>query len=538
VSVADRVDALLSHLDAPGMPGAAVAVLVDSEVVHQRCYGHADIGADVPFTPDTPFAIASMTKQFTTTCILLLEEEGRLSLQEDYRTYLPEMPDFSAPVTIEHLCTNTSGIRDIFALVALSGGHRLAPRTRSLVADVIGRQRSLNFPTGSQYRYSNPNFQLLSWIVERVTGQRLGEFMAERIFEPLGMADTLLQDLRGPAFAGGARAYDGAARDELRPSEWEEFARSGSGEGGGAIWSTLDDLILWERNFDHNVIGSEHLLERLTRAPGIPGGDRSCYARGLFVGAHRGLIWHGHSGGLGPFTSNRVRFPDAGVSVIMLSNSSLANPFLGVFGVADAVLDRRPGIEASPVWEKVPTERLRPWLGAYEDGATGFTFELRDDNGAACLVWFGSPVPLETAGSEGLVAMRGASLPTLVTPGAAGPEPEIAVQLGPNPPLRLKRSPAPSAGGLELFEGRYFSGELEAAYTVSLERGGLSLAIESPLGSKDGLPMFRVTDSSFTTVLGPDQRPLLFFPHDPGAPPTGAVATLARAEGLRLRRID
>jgi CubicO group peptidase (beta-lactamase class C family) len=536
MSLAERIDRHLAHLEAPGMPGAAVAVLVDGEVVHRRGYGRADIAADVAMTPSTLYPIASMTKQFTTTCILLLEGQGRLALGDDYRRYLPEMPDFGTPITINHLCTNTSGVRDIFALVALAGGDRLAPRPRELVMNVLGRQRTLNFPVGSQYRYCNPNFQMLSWIVERVTGQRLGEVMAERIFVPLGMASTFLQDLREPPMAGGARAYDGATRDELALTEWDAFARGGSGEGGGAIWSTLDDLILWEQNFAHNVIGSPGLLDRLAQAPQLSGRDPGLYGRGLFVGSHRGLAWQGHSGGLGPYTCNRVRFPDAGVSVIMLSNSALASPFLGVFDIADAVLDQRPGIEPSPVWEKAPAQRLAPWLGAYEDPATGVTFELCDRDGTATLVWFGSPVPLESDGGSSFLAMRGASLPTTVTCGAVGPIPEITIQLGPNPPIRLRRAAPQLGGDLDLFEGRYYSDELEATYTVSMDVGNLSLAIDGPLGSRHRIAMSRLTESSFTASLGPDQNPLLHFPHAPGRPPVEVVVTLARAEGLRLRR--
>lgn len=533
----DRIDRQLAHLDEDGMPGAAVAVLVDDEVVHRRGYGHADIGAAVLMTPETLYPIASTTKQFTTTCILLLEEEGRLSLGDDVRRYLPELPDFGAPITVDHLCTNTSGVRDIFALVSLAGGYRLTPRRRERVAGVLGRQRTLNFPTGTRYRYSNPNFQMLSWIVERITGGRFADFMAERIFRPLGMADTFLQDLRDPPVPGGARAYDGDVRDELRPTEWEEFARSGSGEGGGAIWSTLDDMILWEQNFSRNVLGSPGLLERLPCAPAIPGGDPGFYGRGLFMGSHRGLRWHGHSGGLGPYTTNRVRFPDAGLSVVMLSNSALASPFLGVFDIADAVLDGRPDVTPAPVWEPVESASLEPWLGVYEDAAAGFTYELCDRDGRATLVSFGLPNPLETTGDGVFVAGRGASLPTRVTPGAVGPAPQITIRLGPNPPVTMRRSPPP-AGPVAPFEGRYRSDELEAVYTVAVDGDGLELSIESPLGSKERLPVRRLTESSFLARLGPDQAPMLCFPPGSGRPPSELVVTAPRAEGLRLRRID
>ncbi len=537
MSLSERLDQLFAHLEEPGMPGAAVAVLVDGEVVHRRGYGFADIEGGVAFTPETNYPIASMTKQFTTTCILLLEEEGRLSLGDDYRVYLPEMPDFGAPITIDNLCTNTSGIRDIFALVSLAGGARLEPRQRELVAEIIGRQRTLNFPTGSQYRYSNPNFQMLSWIIERITGQRLAEFMVERIFEPLGMRHTALQDLRDAPMTGGARAYDGGTRDDLRPTEWDAFARSGSGEGGGAIWSTLDDLIFWEQNFSHNIIGSPGLLDRLPWTPQIPGGDQSFYGRGLFVGSHRGQSWQGHSGGLGPYTCNRVRFPDAGLSVIMLSNSAMASPFLGVFDVADVYLDRRTGIEPAQAWAKTPAEDLEPWFGAYEDAETGLSFGLVDQEGTAALVWFGGPVPLETAGTPHFLALRGASLPTRVTPGPVDPAPEITVQLGPNPPVRMRRSQEP-AGSLKGLEGEYFSDELQATHTVFRNGDSLAVNVESPLGRRGSIPLTRTTESGFIATYGPDQHASYFFPHASSGTPSEIIVTLARAERLRLKRVS
>ncbi len=516
MSLSERLDQLFAHLEEPGMPGAAVAVLVDGEVVHRRGYGFADIEGGVAFTPETNYPIASMTKQFTTTCILLLEEEGRLSLGDDYRVYLPEMPDFGAPITIDNLCTNTSGIRDIFALVSLAGGARLEPRQRELVAEIIGRQRTLNFPTGSQYRYSNPNFQMLSWIIERITGQRLAEFMVERIFEPLGMRHTALQDLRDAPMTGGARAYDGGTRDDLRPTEWDAFARSGSGEGGGAIWSTLDDLIFWEQNFSHNIIGSPGLLDRLPWTPQIPGGDQSFYGRGLFVGSHRGQSWQGHSGGLGPYTCNRVRFPDAGLSVIMLSNSALVSPFLGVFDVADLYLDQRTGIEPARAGPRrrlktsnrgsAPT-RIRRLVSASD---------CREQEGTAALVWFGGPAPLETAGNRDFLALRGASLPTRVTPGpgtgAGGHRPARAQSAGPHP------TRPESARSLEILEGEYFSDELRR-HTPFSQRRRPAQSTREPTRSPGIDPAHPHHEVQLHHDLRSGPARSYFFPHAPRARP-------------------
>lgn len=535
MSVAERVDGLFSFLDEPGMPGAAVAVLHRGEVLHARGYGLADVDAGVRFTPATPFPIASMTKQFTTTCILLLEEEGRLSLRDDYRRFLPGMPDFGSPITLAHLCTNTSGIRDIFPLTTLCGGWRLDPRPRPLTEGVLGRQRTLNFPTGSQYRYSNPNFYVLGWIVERVTGRTLAEFMAERIFEPLGMRDTALHDWRGPARTGGARCYDGTTRNDLRPSEWERFSRSGSGEGGGAIWSTLDDLVRWERNFDRNAVGSAGLLQRLPCPPRIPGGDESFYGLGLMTGVHRGLRWESHSGTFGPCASNRVRLPSRATSAIVLSNSSLVEPHLRAFELADVLLDEDPSLPPPPGFGAVAAEAVEPWLGTYDVPGTGLSFGLAAREGMARVVSFGAEARLEEERPGVLLAARGGSLPVRVTLGVPRPEPEITVQLGPNPPMRLRRSAAPE-GPLGVFEGEYFSEELDATHTVERHEGGLAVTIDGPLGRRERLPLERASRTTFIARCDAEQRALYSFPHGAGGEPDGLIVSIARAEGLLLRR--
>jgi hypothetical protein len=400
---------------------------------------------------------------------------------------------------------------------------------------VLKRQRTLNFPTGSQYRYSNLNFYILSWIVERITGRTLAEFMAERIFEPLGMRDTALHDWRGPARMGGARCYDGAAKGELGPSQWEAFSRSGSGEGGGAIWSTIDDLLLWERNFDHNVIGSAGLLRRLPCPSRIPGGDESFYGLGLMTGVHRGLRWESHSGGFGPCACNRVRFPGRELSAIVLSNSAFVEPHLGAFDVADVLLDEDPALPPAPRFGAVAAEAVEPWLGTYDVPGTGLSFGLTVREGTASVVSFGAEAKLEEERPGVLLAARGGSLPIHVTLGARRPEPEITVQLGPNPPMRLRRSPAPE-GPLDLFEGEYGSEELAATHTVERDQGGLAVTIDGPLGRREKLPLERASRTTFIARCDAEQRALYSFPHEPGRTPGELVVSIARAEGLRLRR--
>src|SRR5438067_4056189 len=176
-------------------PGCAVGVSRDGSVVYERGYGMANLETDTPIRPSSIFHVASVSKQFTAAAIMLLERDGKLSLDDNIRKYLPEIPDYGIPITIRHLLTHTSGLRDQWDLLAFARGRFEEDRiTEADVLDIVSRQTALNFKPGSEYVYSNTGFTLLGVIVKRVTGQSLRDFADERIFNPLGMTRTHFHD--------------------------------------------------------------------------------------------------------------------------------------------------------------------------------------------------------------------------------------------------------------------------------------------------------------------------------------------------------
>ena len=188
-------------------PGCSVAASRDGKTIFEAGYGTAILEADVPITPASIFHVASISKQFTAMSILLLARDGKLSLDDDIRKYLPEVPDYGTRITIRHLLMHTSGLRDQWDLLALARGRFEENRiTEADVLDIVSRQKALNFAPGTEYLYSNTGYTLAGTIVRRVSGKSLREFADERIFKPLGMAHTHFHDdytmvVKGRTFA-------------------------------------------------------------------------------------------------------------------------------------------------------------------------------------------------------------------------------------------------------------------------------------------------------------------------------------------------
>src|SRR5687767_14650217 len=190
-----RVDEIFKEFTVPGSPGCTVAVYQDGTTVLSRAYGMANLDHDVPLTPSSIFHVASVSKQFTAAAILLLAQDGKLTLEDDIRKHVSELPDFGKKITIRHLIHHTSGIRDQWSLLGFAGWRY----SRDLITDddvlaLLSRQRELNFAPGERHLYSNSGYTLLAVIVSRVSGKSFREFTDERIFKPLGMANTHFRD--------------------------------------------------------------------------------------------------------------------------------------------------------------------------------------------------------------------------------------------------------------------------------------------------------------------------------------------------------
>jgi len=239
------VDEIFVDLTKAGSPGCALGVYRDGKMVYSKGYGLANLEQNVPITPQSVFDIGSTSKQFTAASILLLEKQGKLSINDDVRKYIPELPEYGQKVTILHLLNHTSGLRDYLTLMDLAGMHIDGVTTDEDALQIISRQKALNFAPGSDWLYSNTGFFLLSVIVKRVSEKTLREFAGENIFTPLAMTHTQFRDDHTSLIADRALAYDAKEKSagyRLNVSYFEQT-------GDGAVHTSVEDLLKWDENF-------------------------------------------------------------------------------------------------------------------------------------------------------------------------------------------------------------------------------------------------------------------------------------------------
>src|SRR5918998_675461 len=251
---AKKVDAFLSQWDKNDMPGGAVGVVKDGRLVYERGFGMANLDYDVPNTPLTRFNLASVSKPFTAFSIALLAQQGKLSLDDDIRKYIPEMPKYDDTITIRHLIHHSSGIRDYEALVLFGGLDTDKAYSPKAILNMLARQKNLSFKPGAKYQYSNSGYFLLGIIVERVSGKSLRAFAEENIFKPLGMKNTLFFDNRFEVVKNRASGYMVGPNNSIR-------ARSSLFDliGGGGVLTTVEDLYLWTQNYYEPKIGNKEM---------------------------------------------------------------------------------------------------------------------------------------------------------------------------------------------------------------------------------------------------------------------------------------
>jgi CubicO group peptidase (beta-lactamase class C family) len=345
---ADQLDGLLAA--AGDAPGGVLAVMLDDEVVYARGYGLADLEQGVANDPHTVFNLASTSKQFTAFLVLMLEEEGRLSLDDDVRLHLPELHDFGATITLRHLLHHTSGLRDTYPDLVLLGGWRFVDSmTQEDCLRLLRNQRELNFAPGAEFQYANSNYVLLAEIIRRVTGTGLAQVARERVFGPLGMEATVVHDDIGLIVPRRARGY---SQDEA--GAWHDLPVVDAVLGSTNVHSCADDLVRWVRNLRTGEVGGSALAGRMMTPGCLADGAPLRYAGGLEVGEYRGCKAIEHGGQHGGHCSWLLHLPAVGLSVIALYNYFVWGMRELPLRVVDLYLGG--GEEAGPAPGVVPVE--------------------------------------------------------------------------------------------------------------------------------------------------------------------------------------
>jgi CubicO group peptidase (beta-lactamase class C family) len=330
---AAKVDAVFARWT-NDTPGCAVGVSRNGATVLQKAYGMADLEHDVPNRPDTIFEAGSVSKQFTAAAVLLLAQDGKLSLDDPVRKHVPELPDYGHPLTIRHMLQHTSGLRDWGEVAAIAGWPRTTrAHTHAHALDIISRQKALNFTPGTQYSYSNSGYNLAAIIVARVSGMPFAEFSRQRIFEPLGMTRTSWRDDYRRIVKDRAIAYSpvGGGYRMNMPFEYVH--------GNGGLLTTVGDLLTWNENFEKPKVGDAKFVA-LQQEPGrFNDGKPHTYAMGLMVRPYKGVPAVAHSGSTAGYRAHLTRFPQQKLSVAVLCNTSHGTATQYAMTVADMFLE-------------------------------------------------------------------------------------------------------------------------------------------------------------------------------------------------------
>jgi CubicO group peptidase (beta-lactamase class C family) len=475
----DQIDEIFKKYSEVGSPGAAITVMQGDEIVYEKGYGLAQLEYEIPITTETIFHVASVSKQFTTFSIVLLAQEGKLSLDDDIRKHLPDFPDLGHTITIRHLIHHTSGVRDQWSLLIEAGWRFDDVITRDDIMKLLNKQTDLNFPPGDAHLYCNAGYTLLGEIVASISGKSLKEFTQERIFDPLGMTHTHFHDDHQHIVPQRAYSYSSLAQidgftvtSSTGDGTYRKAVLSYANAGATSLFTTGSDLMKWQRNFETGQVGGESTIELMLEKGTLNDGRELNYGFALSHGLYRGLRTIGHGGADAGFRSFVVRFPEHDLSIALVSNLAQVNSGGLSFKVADIFLEE--AFEEAESKEsdsqdlqtiEISPEELDTFKGIYLSKDYNYAYKLTQ--------------------KEGLLRItRGAARPIDFTRGAA--RPIDLIHLGQN---QFRAKDNPNALLLEIDPDA--KGKVKAIYVTSSNTVRRSFhPVEKPTRSADHLKQY------------------------------------------------
>lgn len=472
-TITARVNQLFAQWNKPDTPGCALAVIKDGQIIYKRGYGMANLELAVPITTTSVFKVGSIAKQFTAMSIGLLAQQGKLSLDDNVRRHVPEVPDFGSPITLRHLIHHTSGLRDFLEMLEMAGWRNDDVITEKDILDMVSRQRTLNHKPGNQYLYTNTGYVLLAMVVKRVTGQPLSEFAEASIFKPLGMTNTLFNDDHRTIIKGLVDAY--------LPKEGGGFLKWMAADdhmGSDNLFTTVEDLARWDQNFYDKRVGGNAVIKQML-TPGVLKDDPTFdYAYGLNINQYRGLRMTQHAGSRLGYRAQLMRFPDQRFSVACLCNARISPDTLAR-RVADIYLadqfkpaaegQRRPMVAPADA-PKVSEKEL--------SGVAGLYWNPVADNVRRVYVKDGKLMYFRASGNENELAPLGGNRFLMVgvrnraeiifkSPRPGAPLQMIYTEAGRQPVVHEPVKPASyKPQQLAEFAGQYYSPELDTTYNI------------------------------------------------------------------------
>ena len=460
------VDQVFAAYDRPDTPGCALGVVKDGNFIYKRGYGAGSLELGVPLSSQSVFYMGSVSKQFTAASVVLAAEQGFLSLDDDVHKYVSELPAYGKPITLREMLHHTSGLRDIFSLLFLAGRNAEDLHRTDELVDLITRQKGLNFDPGDEYLYSNSNYFLMSVVIRRATGKALSQFAEENIFKPLGMTHTRFYDDHTAVVPGRIPAYAPRQGGGFRVDWSTNFDKIGD----GGLLSTVEDLLLWDRNFYDNKLGKGTLLKEMQTQGVLNNGKKIEYGLGLLITDYRGLPVVAHAGALFGYRTALLRFPQQRLSVICLCNLGTSNPVQSAEKVADLYLAN----QLSPAPSAASSARVdaHPLAGWYREKDSHSVLQLTaSDTG---LEAFGAH--FQPRDASHFVSPEGAEMAFDRQPSGAT---RFTLLFKDTAPQVFETYQALKASDEDFaqYAGEYTSTELQATYRVFLKDGKLTLAV-------------------------------------------------------------
>jgi CubicO group peptidase (beta-lactamase class C family) len=480
-------DQLLSAYDREDIPGAVVSVWRDGRTLFSKAYGTANLAYDIPWEVDTRTNIGSTSKQFTAFAIMLLAEQGKLSLDDDVRKHIPELPDLGETVTVRHILSHTSGYREFLNLILMTG-RRLDHGDwvdRSEIIDIVKRQPALQNSPGAEFNYNNTAFGLAAVIVERISEQDFHVFMEENVFGPLGMTRTMVRPSPEHIVEDRSEGYTPGPGGAFL-----EIGDLGGAVGAGGIYSTVADLQTWIENYADPVVGSPEIFEEMMTANLLTSGDTSGYGLGLFIDEHRGLRRVHHGGADVAHRSMLAYYPEINAGITTQSNhaafdGTIAFRLAEAFFEDDMEPEEEEAAEEEAAAEDEPfdpaaydPEAFDEFAGRYAlEEAPAFILRFYREEGTYYTQGTGqNPVEMVPT-SDSTFALVGVEASVTFQRNEEGEVDALMLhQNGDHPATRLDGADEawdPDAEELEAFTGRYFSEEIETFYTISLDEDHL-----------------------------------------------------------------
>jgi CubicO group peptidase (beta-lactamase class C family) len=464
-----RVDDIFQQWSKPGTPGAAVAVIQSGKIVCTKGYGLANLEYDIPVTPQTIYHVASVSKQFTAMALVLLEQDGKLSIEDDVHKYLRELPEYGTTITIRQLLQHTSGIRDQWQTLAVAGWRLDDVITQQQILRMLFRQKELNFAPGTKHLYSNGGYSLAAEIVARVAGTNFPAFCEARIFRPLGMTRTHFHDDHRRIVHDRAYSYGNTAVGyEASPLNYANV-------GATSLFTTAEDLVKWLDNFREPKVGGSAGVARLQEQAVLADGKKIDYALGVALGKHRGLKTISHSGGDAGYRSHVLWFPEEKLGIAVVSGLASFDTGGIAAKVADVYLEGKgsPETPEPPKAEQalrtyitLESKVLDLYIGHYLLDVLGVVCEIRKKDGKLVAEIPTQPVQELKALATNRFYLEAAQGEVRFTPEGDGMRLRFT---GLGPVISGERITLDATPNLAEYQGAYWSDELQTQYTLVLK---------------------------------------------------------------------